>query len=778
MREADRLLAQPEVQLSAGAQRPPVPHPSKIPACMLELRRWVCWRYENRHGKPTKVPVQPNGALAKPNDAATWWSFHECMSAADAFGFGVGFMLGDGIVGVDLDHVRDPQTGGIEPWAKEVIDELASYAEVSASGRGIHILCRGALPPGRRRKGPIEMYDRARFFCMTGWRLNDCDLAECTAGLARLHRRIFGDGRNGRGASVARDLGLDDQELIRRACAAKDGIRFKRLWGGDWKGDYPSQSEADLALCSLLAFWTGGNIARIDRLFRMSGLMREKWNRGDYRTATISRAVEGHRRFCEPERRANESTVAALALPHSSPTGSQDEPDLISQNLTDAGNAERLFALHGQDYLFVGRWDRFVTWDGTRWADDDGRRMRDLVTHTARAMFRQAARLEPDARKIYAKHSARMESQAGVNGCLFMVPVCREAVATPEDFDRDPFLLNVANGTIDLRTGELRPHRREDRLMKMAPVRFDPKAKCPRWEQFLREVFEAHPDVIPFLQRAVGYSLTGDVREECFFLLWGKGMNGKGTFLGTLMALLGDYAMAFDIRTLALRKIDADGPSEGIARLRGRRFVKAEEPRDEFSFNEGLLKWLTGGDRIVARRLHENSAEFDPTFKIWVATNPKPVIRSTDFAMWRRVKLIPFTVSFEDRNDPSLKRRLLDELPGILAWAIEGCLRWQEDGLQFPETVLSAIADYRREQDQVGRFLEECCVRTPTATVPARRLYEAYRQWAEGGGEPVASETIIGNRLRDKGFAKEHTWKGWQYVGIGLRTQDEGTGRP
>jgi putative DNA primase/helicase len=311
--------------------------------------------------------------------------------------------------------------------------------------------------------------------------------------------------------------------------------------------------------------------------------------------------------------------------------------------------------------------------------------------------------------------------------------------------------------------------------MKMAPVRFDPKAKCPRWEQFLREVFEAHPDVIPFLQRAVGYSLTGDVREECFFLLWGKGMNGKGTFLGTLMALLGDYAMAFDIRTLALRKIDADGPSEGIARLRGRRFVKAEEPRDEFSFNEGLLKWLTGGDRIVARRLHENSAEFDPTFKIWIATNPKPVIRSTDFAMWRRVKLIPFTVSFEDRNDPSLKRRLLDELPGILAWAIEGCLRWQEDGLQFPETVLSAIADYRREQDQVGRFLEECCVRTPTATVPARRLYEAYRQWAEGGGEPVASETIIGNRLRDKGFAKEHTWKGWQYVGIGLRTQDEGT---
>jgi putative DNA primase/helicase len=300
---------------------PPKPETSAIPHAMLQERRWVCWRYAQRDGKWTKVPCQPDGRPAKSDDPATWTTWERTSDAANRYGaLGVGFMLGGGWIGIDLDHCRDPQTGAIEPWAQAIVDRLRSYAEASPSGTGVHVLCRGALPPGRRRKGQIEVYDSGRFFTITGARLNQFGAEDRTAELAALHAEVFGqNGRQARteapGGNAGAGVELDDQALICRALAAKDGGKFARLWAGQWQGEYASPSEADLGLASLLAFWTGGHAARIDRLFRQSGLYRPKWERDDYREATIARALEGQTDFYWSGRRTNGGTDAHTERP-------------------------------------------------------------------------------------------------------------------------------------------------------------------------------------------------------------------------------------------------------------------------------------------------------------------------------------------------------------------------------------------------------------------------------------------------------------------------------
>lgn len=212
-----------------------------------------------------------------------------------------------------------------------------------------------------------------------------------------------------------------------------------------------------------------------------------------------------------------------------------------------------------------------------------------------------------------------------------------------------------------------------------------------------------------------------------------------------------------------------DGPRDDVANMRGRRLVRAEESNEGARLAEGIVKTLTGGDRVRARRLHENSYEFDPTWKIWLATNHKPAIRGTDPAIWSRLKLIPFEVSFAGREDRTLKHRLRDEMPGILAWAVEGCLRWQEDGLEFPASVLHATAEYRDESDQVGRFIAEECVTLSNCQNPARALYGAYRKWAEGAGEDELTETEFGRRMTDRGYQRKRMTQGNVYLGVGLR---------
>jgi putative DNA primase/helicase len=441
--------------------------------------------------------------------------------------------------------------------------------------------------------------------------------------------------------------------------------------------------------------------------------------------------------------------------------------------LTELGNAERFATQHGANVRYCFDWCAWLVWDGTRWKRDAGSDVRRLAKETVRSIYSEAGKYATEKQRADAANWAkRSESAAAIEAMLKLAQSEPGIPISPEDLDSNRWLLNVRNGTVDLQTGKLQPHRREDLISKLAPVEFDAAAMCPGWEKFLMEVLAPHPDVIPFIQRAVGYSLTGDTREECLFLLHGTGRNGKGTLLKTLTLLLGDYAGTADFSAFVQRRDDA-GPRDDIANMRGKRLVSAQESREGAALAESLLKWLTGGDMIRARRLYENSTEFDPIWKIWLATNHRPIIRGTDPAIWSRIKLVPFAVNFEGREDRTLKTVLTGELSGILNWAIEGCLRWQADGLEFPESVLNATTEYRNESDQTARFVDDVCIVGEFALGKGRSLYDAYRQWAGASGEEPVTEVAFGRHLLEHGFSKRKTKTGAVWAGIGLRADVE-----
>lgn len=780
---------------TAPAPQPPpqpplirLPEPEAIPEELRALRRWLCWAYEWRSDRWTKVPKQINGRNASSTDPATWTALAAALACARRNKWGVGIALGEvepgrWLAGVDLDHAY--VDGCIQPEAARIIEELHSYAERSPSGEGVHVLCWSAQPPRSLAKTGYEVYADGRYFTVTGARLNDFPVEDRTDRLLELRARLAGE--NAVPKLPAADSPVEPaapppapqpaqapqpeaaDDVVERAADilaahfAPEGSRnraFLALAGACARGGLPEETALRLAEGVYRRLWPAhpdlrAARAEVEATYRKHSAGEEVIGAPTIKTLMRPEAVDEALRLLGVRPRLE-------VIPR------REEPDLLSQRPTDAGNAERLFALHGDDYRYVGRWDSFVIWDGARWVEDHRNRMLDFVRSTARAVYRQAERLEGEQRAHYAKISARLESSGGAEGALKFAGAIQESVVLPDEFDQHPYLFNCLNGTIDLRTGELRQHRRENLLMKVAPVEYDPQADCPRFKQFLAEVFEPHPDVIPWLQKALGYSLTGSVREQCFFICWGTGGNGKGTLHNTLAELIGDYGQAMDIRSLAEAQARPDSPSEYIARLHGVRFAKAEEPSERFVLNTALIQWLTGDDILSARRLYQNSFQFQPTHKIWILTNPKPVIRSTDPSIWRRVKFIPFTVCFEGREDKTLRDKLRAERPGILRWLVEGAVRWYAEGLGQCETVEAATQAYREESDVVARFLSECCAIEDNAESLARPLYQAYRRWAEDGGERPLSDKRFSARLAEKGYERRHSRRGTVYAGVRL----------
>jgi putative DNA primase/helicase len=340
----------------------------------------------------------------------------------------------------------------------------------------------------------------------------------------------------------------------------------------------------------------------------------------------------------------------------------------------------------------------------------------------------------------------------------------------PETFDADRMLLNVANGSIDLKTGRLHPHRREDLCSHLARVVFNENATCPRWMEFLAEVFEPHPDVPAFLRRAIGYSLTGDTREHQLFVLYGDGRNGKTTVTRTLMRLLGSYA-GVAASSLLTASTHEDGPRPELTALRSVRLAVASETSDGARLNESLIKSITGGDRIRARSCHTNGFEFEPVFKLWLATNHRPAVMGTDTAIWSRLRLVPFDVCFLGREDRTLGDRLAAELPGILNWALQGCLEWQHDGLGTCASVATATVGYRTDSDAVIQFL---CARVrvaPGVEIAGAALFSAFDAWANEQqrfhGHGVNAKSF-GRRLGLLGVGTRRSKAGVVYLGLTL----------
>jgi putative DNA primase/helicase len=495
-----------------------------------------------------------------------------------------------------------------------------------------------------------------------------------------------------------------------------------------------------------------------DRSFTGFPTLRRNLKSGDVVVSAVSRWL----RLSEPsepdthqedEVDEQDSDVSQEEEKFPSDAAAEINGDDSGTKMSELGLSQCLLHRHSTDLRYAVLQRTWLCWNGRYWERD-----------TTQTVLRYAIAI---VRKMKIKNCKTATRMAGA---VKLASADARVAITIERFDANDNLLNFRNGTLDLRTGELRSHCRRDLITKLIPFDYDPRAWAPRWERFLMEVFESYPDLLPWLQRAIGYSLTGDVREHCFFFMWGSGRNGKGVFINTLKLIFGAYAHQADFRAFAPKQ--GDGPLDAIANFKGHRIIVASESREGARFDESLMKTLTGGDPIRARLLYENSFEIKPTFKIWLASNYRPQIQGTDPAIWSRVRLIPFEVSFVGREDRNLQDALLAEAPGIIAWAVEGAARWREEGLEpLPQAVRMATESYRSESDVVGRFLKEEAMTGAQYSVPARKLYDAYAQWCVGADESAITEAAFGSSLRQRGVEKTRERNGNLYHGLTLRSR-------
>lgn len=770
---------------------------SQIPDALKVVPRWLLWRLEDRNGKPSKTPYQSNGKLARVDDPATWTTFEKALTEYQTGGFsGVGIVLtaDDNLIGVDLDKCLDPETGELDPDAAQIVAALPTYCEVSPSGRGLRLFGFGKLPQGGRRKGKIEMYESGRYLTVTGNRFNGHDaLADITSEIAAVHARIFAAKPHAASPPVDTKptgaLDLSDEALFTKIRASRQGMAFDRLWSGDAGADH---SAADLALCNLLARWTDRDTDRVDRLFRQSGLMREKWDKphfSDGRTygqATVAKAIadlptDGYSGR-KPTQKSNEpgqglaTTETLLALPTVS-------------RCTHLANSHRIRHYY-QGRLWYALGLGWIMWTGKFWRPDptnEGSIATGFVDGLSRLIAKESAVLsrsaseesDEDRRKAMMEQSESLikwavqsEHERTIAAGLKLTK--HALLIEYSTLNADPWLFNVQNGTVDLSAGTLRPHDPADLITFISPVTYDATATCPIWERFLSEVFAGDAEMVAFIQRALGWSLTGVVKERALFFLHGHaGKNGKTTMVEAIMKLVGNYGEScygYGRKVGAetfMKSRNMEDNQRKAATLAGPRFICTSEVDEEHRLNEQLIKDITGGDTIEGRRLYQEAFTFKPQFKPWMYGNHKPEIRGTDDAIWSRVRLVPFEVSFRGREDLELAGKLEKELPGILNWAIQGCLEWQRIGLKPPAKVQAATDEYREEMDVFGPFIRECCVIHRTAEVRANELFNAYKAWCAENGIREQTQHKFGRYLSGKGWKTEGD-KPVKRVGIGL----------
>jgi putative DNA primase/helicase len=464
--------------------------------------------------------------------------------------------------------------------------------------------------------------------------------------------------------------------------------------------------------------------------------------------------------------------------------------------LSDYTNALQFVRDHHQDVRYLEAWGKWLHWTGTHWCYDVQGPIMQRAKATVRGLLRRAADLDGEELAAWMQHIKTSLSAGKLAALIALAQDEPEMVIRLGALNTHPWLLPCANGTIALKTGTLQASQRSDFLTECLGTPYDPDATCPTWEAFLWTIMGGPPRLsddadalygeelatytaaqkraelfCAFLQRVLGQCLTGDVSEQDLYIFYGTGANGKSTLLNIILALLGAYAMKGTAELLMTTRNDRH-PTER-ADLYGKRLVATIETQEAGRLNETFIKEATGGDPIRARRMREDFWEFLPSHTMILATNHKPEIRGTDYAIWRRIKLIPFTVTIpDDQQDTALPEKLAEELPGILAWMVRGCLDWQHNGLRPPEEVLLATEAYKQEQDVFESFLATECCRTPTARVSAAELYSTYERWCtENDIEPI-KKRAFGIRLSDSGCKPDKGTGGRrEWVGIGLVAQ-------
>lgn len=749
---------------------------NNIPDELKQLNNWCVWKLQERNGKKTKIPFNAEtGEFAKSNDKSTWSSYETAVNAEGVDG--IGFFFEPPYLGIDIDKIDDDlhryrHGDKLDNIVSEFNEAFKSYTEVSPSGTGLHIIVKGKIPGNRRRKGNIEMYDSGRFFTMTGKRIGK--YTEVTETSDRVFKTIYDKylpdntvqypTQNNYQQNIHN---LSEIDVINEIYKSKQSKLFDDLMRGTYEPYYNSHSEADMALANILAFWCAKDYSQMDSIFRQSNLYRDKWDEkrknSTYGEQTLFKAINETNNIYTPK---EEKEPLRYALSHIFDT-KKEEVEYPVRSYDDTGNADRFIDRYGNLYKFSYVEKKFYIYDGTKWTLDDRGSIRKLIDEMIESMKKEKVVHNEDVteeeakeffQKFYKKTRGTQSKKNITDELKHRRPV------TPDSFDKDNMLLNVANGYIDLTSRELYKHDINKMFSQIANTDYSEKMQPSVWLDFLNDIFAGDKEVIRYIQKALGYSLTGSTREQVMFILHGKGRNGKSIFVETIAEILGDYSNNMQAKSLMVKK--NDNVNTDIARLSKARFVTSSEPNEGFRFDEGLIKQITGGDKVTARFLYAEEFEYTPKFKIWVSTNHKPIIRGTDDGIWRRLVLIPFEVQIpEEKVDKDLKYKLLREAPAILNWMTEGAYMWMREGLDMPEKLKSAGQSYRTEMDVIEQFIQEECRRIEGGRAKGSRLYDLYKKWADENSAYKMDNKKFGQKMKEK-FKSKKMNDGINYIGI------------
>ena len=772
-----------------------------IPKELKTNASFCLWKLEKRSGKPTKVPYNPKtGEPARTNDPSTFGDFNTAMKEYALGGWeGIGYRVSEGIGAIDIDHcIRED--GSLNDVAASVLSFFPdTYFERSPSGTGLRGFFR--LSPDfaydktvyyvNNRKHGLEVYlpnTTNRFVTVTGdvYRAgsvsrND-DALQAVLDTFMKRKSVSKPGFKGTPVSY-----FTDEQVVAHASNSKNGEKFKALYEGNWQDYYDSHSDADMALVSMLCFWCGCVEEQIDRILRESGLMRDKWDRmtGDatYGAITIRNAILACNEIYRPvfsqdspedEFRSLDANEIQEERDRREKEGYTFTPDLRCLDTTIESLAPHTNPRYesfqiGNARMFVDYYRRIILMNDTRgcWYIYDGRVWRP-DTHNLRI-----SEMAKDFHDILLAFANSITSEDTRNRFLKRVDLLdqkkyrdimikdagnnTDIAVNMDAFDRDKYCFNCHNGTIDLKTLDFRPHSPSDLLTKMTEVDYDPSATCPRWLSFMDEVFEGDVDRIRYLQKAIGYAMSGDTRLECMFILYGPtSRNGKGTTMETVLRILGEYGRTAKPDMLSKKAFaDSSGPSEDVARLNGARMVNVSEPEKSMVIDASLTKQMTGNNTLTARYLRENSFEFQPQFKLFIDTNHLPQISDMTLFESDRIRIIPFNRHFtESERDIDLKLFFAEpaNLSGILNWCLEGFKLYQKEGLKMPDSVASATADYRDQSDRLAMFTKQCLKREAGQELRSSAIYTRYKDWCSDNGFKYENAANFKKKMETAGF--------------------------
>lgn len=761
-----------------------------IPKELRNLKQWGLFhlKYIPEKDKNTKIPINAyDGTLGKSNDPTTWAEFDTALRALDKFdnADGLAFYFANGYVGLDIDNINNDLQDYLAGAPETLVSKFKkftsdTYMEVSQSGKGIHAIFKGKIPGKRRRKANYEMYESGRFFALTGNTIGPNSIKSLKKNdMKQLYEFLFGKDKVV-DISNYQDQPINDlsvSEIINRMLTSAKGQRDKLFMQGGWEKLYTSQSEADLAFANDLAFWTGKNFQKMDTIFRNSSLMRDKWDakRGatTYGIATLNKAINDTvNTFNTRDEEAKDVYGFNKA------TAKKTIKDIPPRSWDDMGMAQRFLDQLPHRFLYSMTDKMWYAYNGSYWEQDNQGLIEKAADEVINNLKNESLVIQDDAdkdkvqkawQKFIKSERSRSSKVNMINEIKHLVPVLHS------QWDKEKMMLNTPSGYIDLTNGTLHDHDYKKMFTQETGVDYTEKVDCPLWIEFLNQTFQNDQELIHFIQKIVGYSLTGSNAEQVMFILFGNGRNGKSVLLNIIKYISGSYAKTMNATTIMQKHNNSgQGPTSDIARLEGARLVVSSEANEGDRIDESLIKQMTGGDTLVARYSYGRDFEFDPVFKLWMATNHMPKIYGTDEGIWRRLIIIPFTHTVKKENiDKNLEDKLKAESMGILKWAIDGTMMWQREGLNPPEVIQQASQDYREEMDVIEAFISESCVVGDEYKIKASELFDAYKKWAdETNNWEGMSNTKFGMEIT-KRFKKSKTKRGIYYYGLDLNTNQQ-----